>query len=124
MKPKPVTQKRYVHGLNDNDMSKETKTTTTVRVRLTRIVIQPDLFMEILESKISKREKKIMEHSLGLNYRKKPNRNYFFIYAGHESENDLEKLVEKGFMNKRKDKLSDDGIVYRITDAGKAVLGV
>lgn len=58
---------------------------------------------------ISKAQQKEMEHCLGLNYKKKPYRNYFFINKDDENWNDL---VNKGLAIKSNKEPNKDGCVY------------
>ncbi|MNW53468.1 hypothetical protein D3C74_310300 [compost metagenome] len=61
-----------------------------------------------------------MRHALGLNYDKKPTRNYFYTDADDSDWNDL---VEKGYARKRPG-WDEESAYFSVTDEGKKVLGV
>lgn len=76
------------------------------------------LFMEVSEEQLDE-----MKHTLGLNYSKKPYRNYFNTYKDDKNWNDL---VNKGLAAKGKevDYLTKDSIYFWLTKEGvEFVLG-
>ncbi len=71
---------------------------------------------------ITEKQKKNMLHALGLDYKKKPYRNYYCCSENHEGWKDL---VEKGLATKRESSLLSRGDVYFfVTEEGSKLLGV
>lgn len=73
-------------------------------------------------------QRKLLKHTLGLNRSNgTPYRNHFVSGAGDADLPDLESLVEQGLMYRRVNLpafSNPDDIVFHVTDAGYAHLGV
>ena len=69
-------------------------------------------------SEITIDELEIIKHSLGLNYKKEPFRNYFSTNEKGKDFDTCESLVSKGLMIKRVDPFGN-GFVYQISELGK-----
>lgn len=54
-------------------------------------------------------QRELMEHCIGLNYKKKPYRNYFFT---KETDKDWNELVQKGLAIKSLNRPIEDGYMY------------
>jgi hypothetical protein len=72
---------------------------------------------------VTKEEKDILRHTLGLDYNPEPFRNYFVSGTRCDNFKDLEKLVELGLMTKRKDPFDEvnESFVFHATKKGKEV---
>ena len=70
-----------------------------------------------MEIATTKSERDIMRHSLGLDYGKKPFRNYFIAEPEHSEMPLLQSLVSKGFMIQR-------GYYFYVTEAGMIDIGL
>jgi len=74
---------------------------------------------------ITTEEKKIMEHTLGINREATPHRNYFLAGPDHPDLPIIKGLREKGLMDIRSTLHWMDGnVVYCVTRKGKELLGV
>ncbi|MEF2965069.1 hypothetical protein V3851_04430 [Paenibacillus sp. M1] len=71
-------------------------------------------------SNITESQQKKMRHALGLNYKKKPYRNYYYLSTEDQEWNDLAK---KGYAVKRPG-WNEGSVLYHVTDEGKKLLGV
>lgn len=68
---------------------------------------------------VSEEQLRLMKHMIGLNYHKKPYRNYGFFYNEIE---ELEQLISNGLIYKKA--VEDKGVVYHLTKQGvEFVLG-
>lgn len=74
------------------------------------------------EIALTKNEIQIINHSLGLDYKGKSFRNYFYTEEGTEDYPLCESLVNKGLMKKTKSIISP-GYYYYVTDEGKKWVG-
>lgn len=65
----------------------------------------------------------MLQHSLGISKpHDKPYRNYYSVYSGSDGVQDLEILVQKGFMvNSGRSPVNSDMIYYQVTDEGRKV---
>lgn len=79
------------------------KINTTVRMKEFKELYR-NLWIEITDS-----QRDIMEHCIGLNYKKKPYRNYFFINHKDKEWNDL---VDKGLAIKSSKEPDTHGCIY------------
>lgn len=69
---------------------------------------------------ITPRQKKIMQHALGLDRQKVPYRNRYFAGPGHDRYDDCIELCKVGYMEA--DVLIPD--LFTVNDAGQRWLGV
>jgi hypothetical protein len=70
---------------------------------------------------LSEGQVNIMRHTLGLNQSKIAYRNYYSSDAGSSGFDDLNKLVELGYMTRRNSSISPD-YIFHTTDKGKSLL--
>lgn len=72
--------------------------------------------MDMLENKgvVTQKQLRIMKHMLGLDYKKKPYRNYYYVYA---VEQELEELIKIGFAESR-DASNNGAVIYHLTKKG------
>lgn len=70
---------------------------------------------------ITRSQENKMRHALGLNYKDKPYRNYYYLTASEDQE--WNELVEKGYAEKNSG-WSEGSVVYQVTDEGMNLLGV
>jgi hypothetical protein len=73
---------------------------------------------------ITKQERELLRHALGLDYQTEPFRNHFVSGTRCDNFKDLEKLVELGLMTKRKDPFDEvnQSFVFHVTEKGKKVV--
>ena len=72
--------------------------------------------------KITESQKRKMEHTLGLDYRKKPFRNRYVTDFGFKNNDELIELVDMGLMGRNK--FHEQGYFYWVTEEGAKFLGV
>jgi hypothetical protein len=72
-------------------------------------------------NKLSNKELHILQHTLGLDYKTRPFRNYFITGKGTDDYKYCESLVLKGLMNKYKNTFNEleEEYIYTVTEKGK-----
>ena len=72
---------------------------------------------------ITEKHLDLLVHSLGLDRSKTPYRNYFAAEEGHFEFQELEELVEAGYMRKTKHPMGP-GFIFTVTEDGKQLIGL
>lgn len=72
----------------------------------------------------TKRQREIMRHALGLNYKKRPFRNHFCTGPGGKDYEMCQQLEEMGLMVSSKSPICPDDVIFVVTPAGKAELHI